>query len=78
MSDDFTIDDILKEMEAKPDDPNSKSPCGKCLGYECGCMIAGERVPSEECACFHDKTEPIVVEFYDGSKLDANPNTSKK
>lgn len=59
--------EVLKMMTPNPDDPDSKSPCSKCVGRGCGCVVMSKRVPVEECGAFAEVGKN-VVEYADGSK----------
>ena len=39
-------------LTPKPDNSNCKTPCSKCLGNLCVCLIAAKRVPSKECKTY--------------------------
>lgn len=58
----------LKLMLQGPnsDDPDSKSPCSKCLGVG-SCNIAHIREPRKECNTFIE-VGTLEIEFKDGSK----------
>lgn len=63
------IKKVLKELQPKPDDPNSKTPCSKCVGSKCGCSIMYKRKTKKECNTFASNQTGIIVEYNDGSKV---------
>jgi hypothetical protein len=59
------LKNVIEEMVPKPDDPNSKTPCSKCVGKH-ACLHVHERDPEEECGAFAEKGKN-TIQFKDGS-----------
>lgn len=58
----------LMQLKPKADNPKSKTPCSKCVGLSCGCVIANQRSPDQECGAWAEVGKNNI-EYKDGSGL---------
>ena len=58
---------ILKYNVMPEDDPESESPCSKCIGSRVGCFLMHKRNPKNECGAFllYDKAKNLKIEIED-------------